>query len=169
MRLWRGSARVSSLSGLTGRIAAVAFSRDGSLVAAGGDNAVKVWRTTDGVEIASYDLPGEAAAVAFRGDQVCAASSETAACFAGAGAPTAIAGARPPTRAAAFTAGWLATGTFEAVELRDAAGAVRATLPGRAYAIVGRGDDLWAILADQAVAVHAGTVAPPVAIKVPAS
>ena len=53
--------------------------------------------------------------------------------------------------------------------MRDAAGAVRATLPGRAYAIVGRGDDLWAILADQAIAVRAGVAALPIAIKIPAS
>jgi WD40 repeat protein len=85
VRLWRSGARVRELSGLAQRIGAIAFSRDGALVAAGGENAVKVWRTTDGAEVAAYELRGEAAAVAFRGDQLCAASSETAACFAGPG------------------------------------------------------------------------------------
>ena len=170
VRLWRGTARVGELAGLTKRIAAIAFNRDGSLVAAGGDDAVKVWRTRDGAEVATYPLQGEAAAVAFRGDQLCAVSSEIAACFTGPGAaPATIAGARAPTRAAVFTAGWLATGTFDAVEVRDASGAVRATLAGRAYAIVGHGDDLWAILADQAITLHAGAPAAPITLKVPAS
>ena len=169
VRLWRGSARVGELAGLTQRIGAIAFNRDGSLVAAGGEGAVKVWRTADGAELATYRLDGEAAAVAFRGEQLCAASSEAAACFAGPNAvAAAIAGARAPTRAAAFTAGWLATGTFGTVEVRDAAGTLRASLAGRAYAIVGLGDDLWAILSDQAIPVHAGVAAAPIAIKVPA-
>lgn len=167
VRLWRAGTRVHELAGLTKRIGAIAFNRDGSLVAAGGDNAVKVWRTADGVEVASYDLPGEAAAVGFRGERLCAASSEAAACFGPGSAAAAIAGAHAPTRAAAITDGWLATGTFDAVEVRDAAGALRATIPGRAYAIVGRGDDLWLILADQAIAVHAGVAGAPVAIKIP--
>lgn len=170
VRLWRGGARVAELAGLTQRIGAIAFNRDGSLIAAGGDGAVKVWRTADGAEVATYRLDGEAAAVAFRGEQVCAASSEAAACFAGPNAAAAaIAGARAPTRAAAFTAGWLATGTFDAVEVRDAGGTLRAGVAGRAYAIVGLGDDLWVILSDQAIAVHAGVTAAPIAIKVPAS
>ena len=53
--------------------------------------------------------------------------------------------------------------------MRDTTGAMRTTHPARAYAIVGRGDDLWAILADQAVAVHASVATAPIAIKVPVS
>lgn len=169
VRLWKAGARVRELSGLTQRIGAIAFNHDGSLVAAGGEDTVKLWRTADGVELASYALHGEAATVAFRGDALCAASSEAAACFARPGTAAVIAGARAPTRAAAFTAGWLATGTFDAVEVRDATGAVRTTVAGRAYAIVGRGDELWAILADQAIAVRAGVAAAPITIKIPAS
>jgi len=165
VRLWKGETRVRELTGLKARIGAIAFNHDGSLIAAGGDDAVKVWNTASGAEVASYDLPGESATVAFRGDEVCAVSSTAAACFPKGGA---VAGAKAPTRAAAVTPQWIASGTFDAVEVRGADGAVRATIPGRAYAIVGHGDDLWAILADSAVAVTAGVAAPPVAIKVPA-
>ena len=167
VRLWKQGARVHELAGLQGRIGAIAFSADGALVAAGGDDAVKVWRTADGAEVATHDRPGEAAAVAFRGEDVCAVSSKAGSCFGKRGAVP-IAGARAPTRAAAITAGWTASGTYEEVEVRDAAGAVRATIPGRAYAIVGRGDDLWAILADQVIPVRAGAAATPVLLKVPA-
>jgi WD40 repeat protein len=167
VRLWKQGARVHELAGLQGRIGAIAFSPDGALVAAGGDDAVKVWRTADGAAVATYDLAGEAAAVAFRGEDVCAVSSKAAACFGKRGAAP-IQGARAPTRAAAITPGWIASGTYEEVEVRDAAGAVRATIPGRAYAIVGRGDDLWAILADQVIPVRSGVAASPVMLKVPA-
>jgi hypothetical protein len=166
VRLWRQGARTHELAGLRARIGAIAFNHDGSLIAAGGEDAVKVWKTADGAEVATYDLPGEAAAVAFRGDDVCAVSSKAAACFTRRGA-TPIQGARAPTRAAAITPAWLASGTYEEIEVRDAAGAVRATIPGRAYAIVGRGDDLWAILTDQVIAVKAGVAASPVMLKVP--
>ena len=74
---------------------------------------------------------------------------------------------RAPTRAAAITRNWLASGTYEEIEVRDAAGAVRATIPGRAYAIVGRGDELWVILTDQVIPVRAGVAASPVMLKVP--
>jgi hypothetical protein len=169
VRLWQAGAIVRELAGLTRRIGAIAFNGDGSLVAAGGEGAVKIWRTGDGAEVASHALPGESATVAFRGDQLCAASSEAAACFPGPGGqPAAIADARAPTRAAVFTAGWLATGTFDAVDVRDAGGALRATFVGRAYAIVGAGDDLWAVLADQVIAVRAGKVAAPFVVKAPA-
>jgi hypothetical protein len=167
VRLWKQGAPVHELAGLRGRIGAIAFSHDGSLVAAGGDDAVKVWRTADGAEVATHDLPGEAAVVAFRGEDVCAVSSKGGSCFGKRGVVP-IQGARAPTRAAAITPGWTASGTYEEVEVRDAAGAVRATFPGRAYAIVGRGDDLWAILADQVIPVRSGAAAAPVMLKVPA-
>lgn len=166
VRLWKQDVRLHELTGLRGRIGAIAFNPDGSRVAAAGDGAVKVWRTTDGVELASYDLPGEAAAVGFRGDDVCAVSSEGAACFTARG-PVAIAGARAPTRAAAITQPWLASGTYDAIEIRGLDGAVRATVPGRAYAIVGLADELWAILTDSAIPVKAGVVGTPVALKLP--
>jgi len=166
VRLWKQDVRVRELTGLRGRIGAIAFNPDGSRVAAAGDGAVKVWRTTDGAELASYDLPGEAAAVGFRGDDVCAVSSEGAACFTARG-PVAIAGARAPTRAAAITGPWLASGTYDAIEVRGLDGAVRATIPGRAYAIVGLADELWAILTDSAIPVKAGVVGTPVALKLP--
>jgi hypothetical protein len=44
---------------------------------------------------------------------------------------------------------------------------VRATIPGRAYAVVGAGDELWAILADAAIPVRSGTIAPSVPLKLP--
>ncbi len=166
VRLWKQGARVHELTGLKARIGAIAFNHDGSLIAAGGEDAVKVWRTADGGEVATYDLAGEAAAVAFRGEDVCAVSSKAASCFTKRGAAP-IQGARAPTRAAAITPSWLASGTYEEVEVRDAGGAVRATIPGRAYAIVGRGDDLWAILADQVIPVRSGAAASPVMLKVP--
>jgi WD40 repeat protein len=166
VRLWKQGARLRELTGLKARVGALAFNHDGSLIAAGGDDAVKVWRTADGAEVAAYDLPGEAAGVAFRGEDVCAVSSKAAACFTKRGAVS-IKDARAPTRAAAITGGWLASGTYEEVEVRDATGAVRATLPGRAYAIVGRGDDLWVILADQVIPVRSGVAASPVLLKVP--
>jgi len=166
VRLWKGDARLHELAGLKGRIGAIAFNTDGSLIAAAGDDGVKVWNTATGAEVASYDLAGEAAAVAFRGGDVCAVSSKSAACFSKRGA-AAIEGARAPTRAAAITPAWLASGTYEAIEVRAADGAVRATIPGRAYAIVGRGDDLWAILADSAVPVRSGVAASPVPLKLP--
>lgn len=166
VRLWKRDARLHELAGLKGRIGAIAFNQDGSLVAAVGDDAVKLWNTATGAEVASHDLPGEAAAVAFRGDEVCAVSSKAAACFSRRGA-AAIEGARAPTRAAAITPAWIASGTYDAIEVRGADGTVRATIPGRAYAIVGRGDDLWAILADSVVPVRAGAASTPVALKVP--
>lgn len=164
VRLWNQGARLRELAGLRSRIGAIAFNQDGSLVAAGGEDAVKVWRTADGAEVASYDLPGESAAVAFRGEDVCAVSSKAAACFTKRG-PVPIAGARAPTRAAAITPAWVVSGTHEAVEVRDSTGSVRATIPGRAYAVVGRGDDLWAILADQAIPVRSGVAGGPVVLK----
>jgi WD40 repeat protein len=166
VRLWKGDHRLRELAGLRTRIGAIAFNHDGSLVAAGGDDGVKVWNAASGSEVASYDLPGESAAVAFRGDDVCAVSSKGAACFSKRGAAP-VDGARAPTRAAAITPQWLAAGTYDAIELRGADGALRATLPGRAYAILGRGDEIWAILADSAIAVRAGTAASPVLLKVP--
>jgi hypothetical protein len=166
VRLWKQDSRLRELTGLKGRIGAIAFNHDGSLIAAVADDAVKVWTTADGAELASYALPGEAAAVAFRGDDVCAVTSTAAACFTRHGA-VAVDGARAPTRAAAITRAWIASGTFEAIEVRGEGGAVRATIPGRAYAIVGRGDDLWAILADSVIAVRSGVAGSPVALKVP--
>jgi WD40 repeat protein len=166
VRLWKDGAQLHDLPGLVGRIGAIAFSADGARIAAGGDDAVKVWRTADGAEVATYDLAGETATVAFRGDDVCAVSSKAAACFAKGGTAR-IDGARAPTRAAAITARWLASGTYEEIEVRGADGAVAATVPGRAYAIVGVGDDLWVILADRAIPVVAGTPAAAVTLKAP--
>lgn len=166
VRLWKRDTRFHELTGLKTRIGAIAFNHDGSLVAAGGDDAVKIWRTADGTEVASYDLPGEAAAIAFRGDDVCAVTSKAASCFTKRGA-AAVEGVRAPTRAAAITKDWIASGTYEAIEVRGADGSVRATIPGRAYAILGRGDDLWVILADSVIPVRSGVAASSVMLKVP--
>ena len=167
VRLWKDGAKVHELTGLDKRIGAIAFSADGALVAAGGQDAVKVWRTADGAEVATYALPGESATVAFRNETVCAISSDGGACFTAKGS-TAIEGARAPTTAALITDKWTASGTYEQIEVRSAAdGALRATIPGRAYAIVGAGDDMWAILTDRAIPVRAGAAAAPIVIKVP--
>lgn len=156
VRLVTGGRVVHELAGLSGRITALVISGDGRRVAGGGEGRVIVWDVATGGVLETIDAPGQTASITLA-RETCVATSDGAFCSGPSGRRE-FAGARAPTLAAAMSSdgALVATGTYDATEIRRVGLDSVVSVPGRAYAIVPVGASWWAIQVDRALIVRDG-------------
>ena len=159
VRLWRDGQLTRELVGPAGRIRAIQFDGSGRRLAAATDGKAFVWDLESAEVVAKQELDGDGATVAFIGDEVCAVSSREAICFAG-DRRRRIAEIRGFGRVAWIDDEFLISSSYDEIEVRNATdGSQKDSAPGRAYAMVKVGAEIWVVLSDRILVVRRGTIA----------